>query len=77
LRCAIAQDADLRGFVCLEEYSLQTLLESYDQFVFKESQLQLQQQQQQHNNNKQQQQVTASRGGGRQEVVSGGGTTSS
>lgn len=32
LRCARSQTKDLKGFVCLEEYHLQDLLETYDSF---------------------------------------------
>ncbi len=35
LRCAVAQEPNLRGFICLEEYTIDMLLQTYDQFVFK------------------------------------------
>lgn len=35
VRCALSQDPSLRGFVCLEEYHLQDLLDTYDNFQYK------------------------------------------
>ena len=36
LSCALAREPHLRGFICLEEYHLEDLRATYDQFVFKE-----------------------------------------
>ena len=35
LSCALAREPQLRGFICLEEYHLEDLRETYDKFVFR------------------------------------------
>ena len=35
LSCALAREPHLRGFICLEEYHLEDLRATYDQFVFR------------------------------------------